>query len=80
LQAQTQGQSRQMRVTMAAQPMASALEQLARQSGQDILFTRDAVAQLRAPALSGMFDAETAARRLVAGTSLVVVRDRAGAL
>ncbi|MDT7533444.1 hypothetical protein OVY48_08415 [Sphingobium sp. SA2] len=44
LQAQTQGQSRQMRVTMAAQPMASALEQLARQSGQDILFTRDAVA------------------------------------
>ncbi|MDT7533443.1 TonB-dependent receptor plug domain-containing protein [Sphingobium sp. SA2] len=27
-----------------------------------------------------MFDAETAARRLVAGTSLVVVRDRAGAL
>lgn len=73
-------QARQVRVAIAAQPMDRALEQLARQSGQDILFTRDAVARLNAPAVSGEFDAETAVRRLIAGTSLTVVRDRSGAL
>lgn len=78
--AEAQGQARRVRIAIAAQPMDRALEQLARQSGSDILFTRDAVAQLRAPALSGEFDAETALRRLIAGKPLTVVRDGAGAL
>jgi len=78
--AEAQGNARRVRITIAAQPMDRALEQLARQSGSDILFTRDAVAQLRAPALSGQFDAETALRRLIAGKPLTVVRDGSGAL
>ncbi|MFK4872818.1 TonB-dependent receptor [Novosphingobium sp. ZW T3_23] len=73
-------QTRQVRVAIAAQPMDRALEQLARDSGQDILFTREAVANLRAPAVSGELDAETAVRRLIAGTSLTVVRNGSGAL
>jgi iron complex outermembrane recepter protein len=78
--AEAQGQARRVRIAIAAQPMDRALEQLARQSGSDILFTRDAVAQLSAPALSGEYDAETALRRLIAGKPLSVVRDGAGAL
>ncbi len=78
--AAAQANAPRVRVTIAAQPMDRALEQLARQSGSDILFTRASVAQLRAPALSGEFDAETAVRRLIAGTPLTVVRDGSGAL
>jgi iron complex outermembrane recepter protein len=78
--AEAQGNARRVRLAIAAQPMDRALEQLARQSGNDILFTREAVAQLNAPALSGEFDAETALRRLIAGKPLSVVRDSSGAL
>ena len=78
--AAAQAKAARVRVTIAAQPMDRALEQLARQSGSDILFTRASVAQLRAPALSGEFDAETAVRRLIAGTPLTVIRDGSGAL
>lgn len=78
--AQAQAQARRMQLSLAAQPMDRALEQLARQSGTDILFTRAAVAAFSAPALSGQFDAETAARRLIAGKPLQVVRDARGAL
>ncbi|MHA6718868.1 TonB-dependent receptor [Sphingomonas sp. RS6] len=77
---EAQAAERRVRIAIAAQPMDRALEQLARQSGSDILFTRDAVAQLTAPALSGEFDAETALRRLIAGKPLTVVRDASGAL
>lgn len=78
--AEAQGAARRARIAIAAQPMASALEQLARQSGTDILFTRAAVAELDAPALTGDFDAETAVRRLIAGKPLTVTRDAGGAL
>jgi TonB-dependent receptor len=73
-------QSRPMRIQLPAQPMDRALEQLAKQSGTDILFTQDAVKGLNAPSLSGEFNAETAVRRLVQGTPLVVTQDSAGAL
>jgi TonB-dependent receptor len=73
-------QSRLVHVQLPAQPMDRALEQLARQSGADILFTQDAVKGLRAPSLSGDYDAETAVRHLLQGTSLVVTQDSAGAL
>jgi TonB-dependent receptor len=73
-------QSRPVHVQMPAQPMERALEQLAKQSGVDILFTADAVKGLRAPSLNGDLDAETALRRLIEGTPLVIARDSAGAL
>lgn len=75
-----QAQTRRVQISLPAQSLATALEQVARQSGSDILFTRLAVAQMRAPALSGEFDAETAVRRLIVGKSLNVVRDSRGAL
>ncbi|MET1756119.1 TonB-dependent receptor [Novosphingobium sp. RD2P27] len=78
--AAAQAQTRRVQISMPAQPMDRALEQLARQSGSDILFTRAAVDRLDAPALSGEFDAETAVRRLIAGKPLRVVRDSRGAL
>ncbi|UZK69066.1 TonB-dependent receptor [Sphingomonas sp. S1-29] len=78
--AQAQTQQRRVRFNIAAQPMDRALEQLARQSGSDILFTRATVARLNAPALSGEFAAEAAVRRLIAGQPLSVTRDAAGAL
>ncbi|WP_052134331.1 TonB-dependent receptor [Sphingomonas sp. 37zxx] len=78
--AQAQDNQRRVRFSIAAQPMDRALEQLARQSGSDILFTRASVARLNAPALSGEFAAEAAVRRLIAGQPLTVTRDAAGAL
>ncbi|HTG38411.1 TonB-dependent receptor [Sphingomonas sp.] len=78
--ATAQAAGRQVRVALAAQPMGRALEQLARQSGSDILFTPAAVAGLEAPALTGAFDAETAVRRLIVGKPLDVTRDARGAL
>nr|WP_295110734.1 TonB-dependent receptor [uncultured Caulobacter sp.] len=73
-------QSRPVRVQMPTQPMDRAIEQLAKQSGVDILFTADSVKGLQAPGLSGEYDAETALRRLVQGSPLVVTHDSAGAL
>ncbi|MFD1949824.1 TonB-dependent receptor [Sphingomonas arantia] len=78
--ASAQTAQRPVRLTIAAQPMDRALEQVARQSGNDILFTGATVAGLNAPALTGAFAAEAAVRRLIAGTSLTVTRDAAGAL
>ncbi len=73
-------QTRPIHVQMPAQSMDRALEQLARQSGTDILFTQDAVANLRAPRLDGDFDVQSAVRRLLAGTPLTVTQDASGAL
>lgn len=78
--AEAQGTPRRIQVAIAEQPLDQALEQLARDSGNDILFPPADVAGLRAPALVGEFDAETAVRRLIAGTRLTVTRDANGAL
>ncbi|GGB56753.1 TonB-dependent receptor [Blastomonas aquatica] len=78
--AEAQNATRRVQIAIAAQPMDRALEQLARDSGTDILFTRATVAGLRAPSLVGEFDAETAVRRLIKGTQLTVTRDASGAL
>lgn len=75
-----QSNERRVQIALAAQPMDRALEQLARVSGSDILFTPATVAGLRAPALVGEFDARTAVLRLIAGTRLTVTRDASGAL
>jgi TonB-dependent receptor len=82
-QVQAQVQSRAKHAAaleIAAGPLATALEELARQSGADILFTRAAVAGLRAPAVRGTMDAESAVRRMIAGTRLTVVRESSGTL
>jgi TonB-dependent receptor len=73
-------QSRRVHIQLPSQPMEQALEQVARQSGTDILFARDAVKGLRAPALNGEYDAEAAVRRLLRGTTLTIVHDQSGAL
>lgn len=78
--AEAQSTTRRVQIAIAAQPMDRALEAIARDSGTDILFTRSTVAGLRAPALVGVFDAETAVRRLIKGTQLTVTRDASGAL
>lgn len=78
--AEAQSTTRRVQIAIAAQPMDRALETIARDSGTDILFTRATVAGLRAPALVGVFDAETAVRRLIKGTQLTVTRDASGAL
>lgn len=71
---------RRIQIDIAAQPMDRALEQLARETGSDILFTPGTVRGLRAPAINGAFDPETAVRRLLRGTNLTVTRDASGAL
>lgn len=78
--AAAQNTQRRIPVALAEQPLDRALEQLARESGNDILFPPAVVAGLRAPSLVGEFDAETAVRRLIAGTGLTVTRDGNGAL
>jgi outer membrane receptor protein involved in Fe transport len=67
-------------VRVAAQPTDAALRDLARQTGVDILFTPGVVTGRSSPAVTGEMTAEEAARRLVAGSGLEVVRDAEGAL
>ncbi len=53
-----------------AEPLADALNDLAQQSGLEILFSSDVVERLRSPALKGALSAEEALRRLLANTHL----------
>jgi outer membrane receptor protein involved in Fe transport len=67
-------------IDIKAQPMASALRELARQSGANVLFSPEAVRGLKAQSLQTSATPEEAARLLVAGADLTVVRDGTGAL
>jgi outer membrane receptor protein involved in Fe transport len=67
-------------VSIPAQPMSSALQQLARQTGVNILFLPGVVRSLRSAATSGRLTPEEAARRLVAGSGLRISRDAMGGL
>ena len=67
-------------IDIAAQPMASALKELARQSGANVLFAPEAVSNLRAPAVQTNATPEQAARLMLAGTDLSVIRDPTGSL
>lgn len=78
--AAAQAAERGVQIDIAAQPMDRALEQLARETGSDILFTPATVRGLKAPALTGTFNPEAAVRRLIRGTNLTVTRDASGAL
>jgi iron complex outermembrane recepter protein len=53
-----------------AEPLADALNDLAQQSGLEILFASNVVERLRSPPLKGALSAEEALRRLLANTHL----------
>ncbi|HEX6859064.1 MAG TPA: TonB-dependent receptor [Caulobacteraceae bacterium] len=73
-------QSQVATIDIQSQPMSSALKELARQSGVNLLFSQDAVKGLNAPAVQTEATPEDAARLLLAGTNLSVARDSTGAL
>jgi iron complex outermembrane recepter protein len=62
-------------ITIPEQPLSQALREIGRQTGQNILFTPDSVAGLRAHALRGQMTARQAVDDLLQGTGLVAVAD-----
>jgi iron complex outermembrane receptor protein len=76
---------RQFDIALPGAALSDALKQIAQQTGEDILFTADSVAGIRAPAVSGKMSVRAAVQRLIAGTRLemlpggahsLVVRER----
>ena len=67
-------------IHIPSKPVGSALTELARKTGVNILFSPDAVAGLRSTPVNARLTPEGAARLLLAGTRLDVVRDETGAL
>ncbi|KON64381.1 TonB dependent receptor [Komagataeibacter europaeus] len=59
-------------VHIASQPMAQALEMLGRQTGENIVFTPQQVANLKAPAVNGDLSPTEAVRRLLGESGLTV--------
>jgi iron complex outermembrane receptor protein len=57
-------------LSIPAEPLADALNELAQQSGLQILFSSELVAELRSPPLKGSITAVEAVRRLLVNTSL----------
>lgn len=73
--AQTPGQAtRVFDVSVAAQPLSSALNELSRQTGMQFFAAGDVVAGVQSPALSGRLTVQQALERLLAGSGLVAVR------
>lgn len=66
-------------IDIRAQPLSSALRDLARQTGIELLFDRDMVRGMQAPRIKGRFTPEAALRQLLAGTDLMVRRGSSGA-
>ena len=65
---------------MAAQPLGTALHEVARITGAEIMFTPESVSGLEAPSLQGDWSAEQAADKLIAGSGLVVEAKRGGSV
>lgn len=61
-------------LAIPSQPLESALRQLARQTGAQIMFSPRQVAGLTSPSLVGDLTAMEAVQRLIAGTGLVAVK------
>lgn len=59
-------------IHIASQPMAQALETLGRQTGENIVFTPEQVANLKAPAVNGNMTSSEAIKRLLNRTGLSV--------
>jgi iron complex outermembrane recepter protein len=68
------------RIDSKAQPLGDALQEVARQTGADLLFDHNAVDGLRASPLRGTLTPEAAIQRLLQGTNLTFRRAASGAL
>jgi iron complex outermembrane recepter protein len=66
--------------SLPEQPLAQSLKDIARQTGENILFTPEAVAGLKGHAVSGQMTAQEAVDALIAGTGLEAVSDDNGGL
>jgi outer membrane receptor for ferric coprogen and ferric-rhodotorulic acid len=62
-------------ISLPAQSLSSALRELARQTGSQVIFSPQAVAGKSAPAISGNLNARQAAELLLQGTGLVVAQE-----
>lgn len=67
-------------VDIAAKPLAAALTELAQETGVNVLFSPEAVRDLQSTPVNARVSPEEAARLLLAGTSLDVLKDPSGAL
>ena len=63
-----------------AQPLAQSLSGFAQASGQQIIFTREVVDNLQAPALHGAYTPDAALGKILNGTHLIAERTPSGAL
>jgi len=61
-------------ISVPAQPLAAALNELSRQTGIQVFAAGDVVAGVQAPALSGRFTVQQALDRLLAGSGLAAAR------
>ena len=67
-------------VHIVAQSIDTALRELSRQTNTNILFSPEAVQGLQAPAVDATMTAEEAAKALISGTELEVLKDPTGGL
>lgn len=67
-------------ISLPPQPLSQTLKDISRQTGENILFTPESVAGLRAPSLSGKMTPEGAVARALAGTDLEAAPDGSGGL
>ena len=67
-------------ITIPAQPLAQTLRDIARATGENVLFTPDSVLGLRAPALSGKMTAKDAIARALKDSGLETIPDGTGGL
>jgi len=74
------GQTAASTLSIPAQPVETALRELARKTGVDILFTPEALRGLRSKPISGAFTPRQAAEAIVAGDNLEVVQGGSGSL
>src|ERR1700754_1924902 len=65
---------------LPAEPLSDSLKAVAKQSGQNILFTPQAVVGVRAPALNGQMSGTDAVNALLRGTNLEASPDGAEGL
>ncbi len=61
--------------SLPAEPLSDSLKAVAQQSGQNILFTPEAIAGMRAPALHGEMSGKDAVNTLLKGTNLEAAPD-----
>lgn len=76
--AQSQSEPGQFNFDLPAQPLAQSLNDYARQTGSQVLFSYDELRGRQAPALRGAYDADEALRLLLAGSGLEAARGSDG--